>query len=111
MAEVVVRIQGQEIRIDCAPHEQRRVADLAVLLESRLAVYAGEPEDARRLVITALALMDETQTAGAALARARAEIERLNDLLNGQKDGPEAETVETKGQQGRVVSLTRCGAA
>jgi cell division protein ZapA (FtsZ GTPase activity inhibitor) len=81
MAKVVVRVADQEVAVDCAPHEQRRVADLASLLESRLAVYAGEPETLRRLVLMALALMDEAQTAGAALARARGEIDRLNDLV------------------------------
>lgn len=98
MAEVIVKIQGQDVRIDCAPHEQRRVADLAALLESRLAVYAGEPEGMRRLVLTALALMDETQAAGAALARARAEIERLADLTAEPK-------TEIDSAQGCVASL------
>jgi cell division protein ZapA (FtsZ GTPase activity inhibitor) len=81
MAKVVVHIADEDVAIDCAPHEQRRVSDLAALLESRLAVFAGEPATMRRLVLTALTLMDEAQTAGAALARARGEIDRLNDLV------------------------------
>ncbi len=100
MAEVLVRIDGRDIAIACAPHEQRRVADLAALLESRMAVYAGEPEALRRLVLTALALMDETQAAGAALARARAEIDRLNE------QGADAHVEGDEGT-GRVASLTR----
>lgn len=80
MAEIVIRLGDHEIVLECAPHEQRRLGDLAALLESRLAVYGGEPDMLRRLALTALALMDEAQSAGAALARARVEIDRLNDL-------------------------------
>ncbi|MGE0596711.1 MAG: cell division protein ZapA [Hyphomonadaceae bacterium] len=99
MANVTVHIQGQTIQIDCAPHEQRRIADLAALLESRLAVFSGEPEAMRRLVLTALLLMDEAQAAGAALGRARAEIDRLNELV--------AEVqFESDSTAGRISSLT-----
>lgn len=96
MAKVEVHIGDREIAIDCAPHEQRRVADLAALLESRLAAYAGEPDMLRRLVLTALALMDEAQASGAALARARAEIDRLNDL------GCDGETEEAPRDEARA---------
>ncbi|MDX2276110.1 MAG: cell division protein ZapA [Hyphomonadaceae bacterium] len=89
MAEITLRVGDQKVAINCAPHEQRRLGDLAALLESRLAVFAGEPEATRKLVLTALALMDEAQSAGAALARARAEIDRLNDLGCGDaEDAP-----------------------
>ncbi len=106
MAEVVVRIQGQDIAIPCAPHEQRRIADLAALLESRLSVFSGEPESLRRLVLTALSLLDETQAAGAALARARAEIDRLNELGD-DDEAPEQPPVNVDSDAGRVVSLVR----
>jgi cell division protein ZapA (FtsZ GTPase activity inhibitor) len=99
MAKVMVHVADQEIAIDCAPHQQRRVADLAALLESRLAVFAGEPETLRRLVLTALALMDEAQTAGAALARARGEIDRLNDLV--------CDVEADQGGSDRAMSRTR----
>jgi hypothetical protein len=47
----------------------------------RLAGFSGDPDAMRRLALAALSLMDEAQAANAALARARAEIERLTDLL------------------------------
>lgn len=100
MAEVVVHVAGQEVTVACAPHEQRRVADLVALLESRLAVYAGEPEAMRRLVLAALALLDETQAVGAALARAREELDRLNEL-SGESQ------IEIDEPSGRVASLRR----
>ena len=87
MAKVTLRVADAEVAVDCAPHEQRRVGDLAALLESRLSVYAGEPDALRRLVMTALTLMDEAQVAGAALARARAEIDRLTDLIAEAPEG------------------------
>lgn len=106
MAEIVIRIQGEEFAITCAPHEQHRVADLAALLESRLSVFSGEPEAMRRLILTALALLDETQTTGAALIRARAEIDRLNDPPEEPRAEP-ATPFKTDDTTGRVVSLIR----
>jgi cell division protein ZapA (FtsZ GTPase activity inhibitor) len=77
---VTVRILGEDFRLHCAPGEQRRIEDLAKALEARVAAE-GETGDLRRLILTALALMDEAQTTGAALVRARGEIERLNDMI------------------------------
>ena len=81
MPETILRILGQEVRFDCAPGDVRRLEDLAAALEARLSGFSGDGEGLRRLTLTALALLDETQTSGAALARAHAEIERLNDLI------------------------------
>ena len=74
-------ILGREFALDCAAHEQRRLEDLAHALDERLASFTGDPDAMRRLALAALSLMDETQAANAALARARMEIERLTDLL------------------------------
>jgi hypothetical protein len=40
------------------------------------------------LTLAALALLDEAQSANAALARARCEIERLNDMVAGAQLEP-----------------------
>jgi cell division protein ZapA (FtsZ GTPase activity inhibitor) len=77
----VLRILNEEIRLDCAPDDQRRLEDLADALERRLAGFSGDEQGYRRLVLTSLALLDEAQCANAALARARCEIDRLNDML------------------------------
>jgi cell division protein ZapA (FtsZ GTPase activity inhibitor) len=74
-------ILSQDIEIECAPEEQRRLIDLAAALEARLARIPADADHVRRLVLTALSLLDETQAAGAALARAHEEIERLSDQL------------------------------
>jgi flagellar biosynthesis regulator FlaF len=50
-------------------------------LEARAAGVKGDADANRRLVLTALALMDEAQASSAALVRARGEIERLTDML------------------------------
>lgn len=77
---VTVRVLGQEFRLACNAGGQRRIEDLAKALEARVAAE-GERSDLRKLILTALALMDEAQTTGAALVRARGEIERLNDMV------------------------------
>ena len=77
---VTVRILGEDFRLHCSAGEQRRIEDLAKALEARVAAE-GETSELRKLILTALALMDEAQTTGAALVRARGEIERLNDMV------------------------------
>ncbi|MFT3729084.1 MAG: hypothetical protein QM759_14770 [Terricaulis sp.] len=77
----VLRILNEEIAVDGAPAELRRLQDLASVLEARLAGFGGDEQGVRRLVLTSLKLLDEAQSANAALARARCEVDRLNDLL------------------------------
>ena len=79
--QAVLRVLNQEIAFDCAPQDQRRLEDLASALDARLAGFCGDADGIKRLALTALSLLDEAQAAGAALARARGEIERLNDLV------------------------------
>ena len=101
----VIRILNEEIRLDCAPGEQRRIEDLATALETRLAAFTGDPDGKRQLVLTALALLDETQAAGAALARARGEIERLTDMVVEAKLQTAAPDLDQRGRVlGRVVT-------
>lgn len=78
MAEAIVTILGMQVRVPCADGEQAWIEALAAQIERRAA--SGEGAAAERLARIALALLAENQTAGAALARARGEIERLNDL-------------------------------
>ena len=73
----VLTILGRDYAIDCTAQEERRLQDLARLLDARLQGF-GADADARRSL---LALLDENQTTNAALARARDEIERLTDML------------------------------
>ena len=79
--QAVLKLMGQEFTLECAPHDQRRVEDLAAALDARLAGFGGDAEGVRRLALTALSLLDETQVVSAALARAHCEIERLSDML------------------------------
>jgi hypothetical protein len=65
---------------------------------------SGEPDAMRRLVLTALALMDETQASAAALARARAEIERLTDMVVEARLEAAGAAPDT-GTRGRVAAL------
>lgn len=109
MPAILLRILDRDIRLDCAPHEQRRLEDLAAALNARLAGFSGEPEGVKRLALTALSLLDETQAKSAALARARDEIERLSDLLieahvAAAPNAPDEDL-------GRVASLAAQGAA
>ncbi|MGE0742421.1 MAG: cell division protein ZapA [Hyphomonadaceae bacterium] len=76
-----VQILGEDFAIDCAPADERRLEDLAKALDARLAGFAGDADGKRRLVLAALALIDEAQATKAALSRAYAEIERLTDMV------------------------------
>ena len=97
---VTVRILGEDFRLHCSAGEQRRIEDLAKALEARVAAE-GETSDLRKLILTALALMDEAQTTGAALVRARGEIERLNDMV-AEANIDAAEGVSLPQDQSRV---------
>jgi cell division protein ZapA (FtsZ GTPase activity inhibitor) len=100
----IVRILGEEFWLDCSAGDQRRIEDLAKALEARLSAGEGETSDLRKLILAALALMDEAQTTGAALVRARGEIERLNDMFaEAQIEAAEGPALEP--EQGRVRSL------
>jgi hypothetical protein len=77
----VLRILDETIELECASRDRRRFKDLAAALEARLSSFCDEGSPDRRLVLAAIALLDETQAMGAALARAYWEIERLNDLV------------------------------
>ena len=100
---VTVHILGEDFRLHCSAGEQRRIEDLAKALEARVTAE-GETSDLRKLILTALALMDEAQTTGAALVRARGEIERLNDMLaEAQIEAAEGPALQP--EQGRVRSL------
>lgn len=76
-----VKILGEDYAIECADCDGRRLADLAAALEARLQRFSGDAGAMRRLVLTALGLMDEVQAQSAALVRARNQIERLTDLV------------------------------
>ena len=65
----VLHILNEEVRLDCAADELRRLEDLADALERRLAGFWGDERGYRQL-------------ATAALARARREIDRLNDSIS-----------------------------
>ena len=101
--QAVLKLLGQEFTLECAPHDQRRLEDLAAALSARLAGFGGDAEGLRRLALTALSLLDETQVAGAALARARGEIERLSDMLVDAR--LETEAVPLDAERGRVGAL------
>jgi cell division protein ZapA len=79
--QAVLNVLDSAVTLDCDEGERRRLEDLARALEARLQGFANEPDAQRRLILTALALLDEAQTTSAALARARCEIERLTDLV------------------------------
>jgi cell division protein ZapA (FtsZ GTPase activity inhibitor) len=82
MAETSVSVLGHAFSVPCTPAEARRLRDLAAGLEARFAgLAAHEPDPQRRLVLVALGLMDDVQSAGAAAVRARREVDRLGDLL------------------------------
>ena len=100
-----VKILDQDYVIECAECDQRRLEDLARALETRLQGFSGDASAMRRLVLTALTLIDEAQATSAALVRARNEIERLTDMV------VEAELEVAQGaapdssDRGRVSSL------
>ncbi len=77
----VLTILGRDYASDCTVQEERRLQDLAHLLDARLQGFGAGADARRSLVLLTLALMDENQTTNAALARARDEIERLTDML------------------------------
>ena len=98
--QILVHILGQEIAVECAPREQMRLQDLAAALDARLVGFTGDAAGMKRLALAALSLLDEAQAAGAALARARSEIERLNDLVaEARLDAPPAD------ERGRLSAL------
>jgi cell division protein ZapA (FtsZ GTPase activity inhibitor) len=101
-----VTILGADYAIDCADCDRRRLEDLAQALEARLQGFSGEASAMRRLVLVALGLIDETQATGAALARARCEIERLTDMLVEAKLEAEAASPPDEGlTRGRIGAL------
>lgn len=104
MPEITLRILDSDIRFACALEEERRLRDLAVALEARLARFSGDGAGLRGLILTALSLLDEAQAAGAALARAHGEIERLGDLLAETQLGPQRETPGASPFGGEAVS-------
>jgi cell division protein ZapA (FtsZ GTPase activity inhibitor) len=99
-------VLGHAIELECQPHEQKRLEDLAAALNTRLAGVTGDPDAVRRLTLAALALMDEAQAANAALARARYEIERLTDMLVEAKLEA-GDTEPSAPERGRVGALRR----
>ncbi len=101
--QAILRVLNEEIRLECAPHDQRRLEDLAAALNARLSGSSGAADGKRRLALTALSLLDEAQAAGAALARARSEIERLNDIIGEARlEAPAGPPID---QRGRVGAL------
>lgn len=103
--QATLNILNREFTISCTEAEQRRLEDLAAALEARLG-QCSEPDATRRLVFTALALLDETQAAHAALARARCEIERLTDMVVDAQLEAEGVSTDTA-DRGRVGALRR----
>ncbi len=95
----VITILGREFAIECAERDQRRLEDLAVALNARLAGFSGDTDEVTRTVLAALSLMDEVQVIGAALVRARCEIERLSDMLvEARLEAPEALVNDERGR-------------
>ena len=84
-----LRLLERELDIPCAATQERRVSDLAMALEARIRQAAVADDEVTRLALAALALVDETQVAHAALERARIEIERLTDLLVEARRAPD----------------------
>jgi cell division protein ZapA (FtsZ GTPase activity inhibitor) len=99
-----IQILGEVYSIACADCDQRRLEDLASALETRLQGFSGDASALRRLVLTALGLMDEVQAQSAALVRARCEIERLTDLLVEAKLESKAPAPDSP-DRGRVSAL------
>jgi cell division protein ZapA (FtsZ GTPase activity inhibitor) len=103
--QATVKILDQDYVIECDECDQRRLEDLARALETRLQGFSGDASAMRRLVLTALGLMDEVQTISAALVRARCEIERLTDMVVEAKlEAAGAQAPDTE-DRGRVSSL------
>lgn len=103
-----ITVLNRPFTIDCTAAEERRIEDLAKALDARLKA-CSEPDQLRKVVFTALALMDEVQTTHAALARSHCEIERLTDMVVEAKIEAEAAQAAAPdtGDRGRVSSLRR----
>lgn len=101
--QAILTILNRDFSVECADCDQRRLEDLARALDARLAGFSGDEDAMRRLVLTALALMDEAQATSAALVRARCEIERLTDMLVEAK--LEAQAAPVNENRGRVGAL------
>lgn len=111
MTETTLTILGQEITLDATPEQARRLADLAKALEARMPGFTGDSEGLKRLVLTALALVDETQMTRAKLALAQEEIERLTDMIVELHPDPQPERPRAP-PAGRLTALSRAvGAA
>lgn len=110
MPAIQLRILDRDIRLECAAHEQRRLEDLAAALNVRLTGFSGDADGFRRLALTALSLLDETQAKSAALMRARGEIERLTDMLV-ESRLPLTATEPGDDDRGRLASLSAAPAA
>lgn len=108
--QTIVKILGRDIAVDCAECDVRRLEDLSRALESRLGGFGVDEDDVRKLVLTALSLMDEVQATSAALVRARCEIERLTDMvveakLQAQLGAVNLEAQPLSDDRGRVGAL------
>ncbi len=75
---ITLTLFGREVTLPCAAGEERWLRDLAGALETRGPARA-EAFDA--LAEVALKVAAEAQESAAALGRARAEIDRLNEML------------------------------
>lgn len=104
--QTTLKILGQDFTVECAEQEERRLQDLAQALDARLKGFSGSESETRRLVLSALALMDEVQTTRAALVRAHGEIERLTDMVVEARLQGEADAADTD-ERGGVSSLRR----
>ena len=102
--QATLTVLDRDLDLECAEHERKRLEDLARALNERLSGFSGEADAMRRLVLTALALMDEAQTTCAALARARTEIERLTDMVVEARLEAAGQPPDTS-ERGRVASL------
>lgn len=103
--QAVFNVLDTPVSLECAEEERRRLEDLARALEHRIKGFASEPDGTRRLILTALALLDEAQTTSAALVRARCEIERLTDMVIDAK--LEAQGATDTNVRGSVGALRR----
>jgi cell division protein ZapA (FtsZ GTPase activity inhibitor) len=104
--QTTLTILGREFAIDCSEADARRLEDLARALDARLAGFPEDADEARRLVLTALSLMDEVQAIGAALVRSRCEIERLTDMLVEAKvEAPQAPVNDERGRVGALRDI------
>ncbi len=84
------------------------------LLEARLAGFSGDADGLRRLVLTALSLLDEAQAAAPRWRGRTSEIERLNDMLAETKPDrqPAAPAPRKRGARAvAALSRARCAEA